>query len=351
MCKATPLLVLGLLLLTCCEQHPIVRDPPQDFISLDDSCGNYYPPYADMGFKPANEWPFLAGAAGGKVSPDGNYLAYGGFNTDYLQHGHSLPIGGIAVMDLRSNSHLLFLPARAFTWSQDSRRLYYCNLAKIVCATDIDTKETRSFPELGVFERIASAPIGRLILLAGVKAGVPKYGIVKWDPVRDSVEFIISDEEMNLHFMALNDSVLCAVSLASESFKGLVYLNTNTLAKWRIEVPAFNSNFAKPVVAGVALSPNGDKIVFEPYVDTESNDGYSRPGVWILNRLTLELRQILPRHLYVDGNYLPTWRSNDRILASWPCVCDSAISLYEYDLQGKPLRRYTDRYTKFWEVQ
>jgi hypothetical protein len=67
-------------------------------------------------------------------------------------------------------------------------------LAKIVCV-DIDTKETRSYPELGVFERIASAPIGRLILLAGVKAGVPKYGIVKWDPVRDSVEFIISDEK------------------------------------------------------------------------------------------------------------------------------------------------------------
>jgi hypothetical protein len=110
-CTTAPLLVLVLLLLTCCEQHPIVRDTPQDFISFDDSCGNYYPPYADMGFKPANEWPFLAEAAGGQVSPDGNYLAYRGMNTDYLQHGHSFPISGLAVMGLRSNSHLLFIRA------------------------------------------------------------------------------------------------------------------------------------------------------------------------------------------------------------------------------------------------
>jgi hypothetical protein len=111
MCKATPLLVLGLLLLTCCEQHPIVRDPRRISSLWMIPAGIITPRMPIWASNPANDWPFLAGAAGGKVSPDGNYLAYGGFNTDYLQHGHSLPIGGIAVMDLRSNSHLLFLLA------------------------------------------------------------------------------------------------------------------------------------------------------------------------------------------------------------------------------------------------
>lgn len=320
---------------------------------MDDSCGNYFPPYADMGFKPGYYWPFLSDHGGGQLSPDGDFLAYGGFNQDFLTYGHSLPIGGIAVMDVRSRSHVLFLPdAKTFVWSRDSEQLYYINDYGTLCIAEIRTKIIREYPGIGHhIEGIQSPPGGRFVFLTGVKSGLPGYGILRWDPSLDSSEFIVDDEEMNQNFMVLSDSIICVLNLESRVSKGIVYMNLNTLEKWRVAVPAFNMLFSKPAVASTSLSPDGTRILLEPYVDANSNDGYPGTGVWVLHRTTLDLRRVLPRHPFVLGNYGPLWKDNLSFIASWPCVCDSSISLYEYDLQGKPQRRYTDRYTKFWEVK
>ncbi|MBE0645839.1 MAG: hypothetical protein IH600_17290 [Bacteroidetes bacterium] len=92
-------------------------------------------------------------------------------------------------------------------------------------------------------------------------------------------------------------------------------------------------------------------ILFQPYVaDKNLNDGYFDAGIWILDLENLTLRQVLPKHLHFRFSYRnPQWCTDRSFIADWLCVKDSSVSLYEYTLDGRPVRRLTDRNLRFWE--
>lgn len=348
MFRLTLLICVALALFPACEkeQAPVEPDPCAPFPC--DTCDNYFPP--PRGLQGSPSLREVCAMSEGRISPDGRYLAYSGYNADYAIEPRHFPIAGLCVMEIASKRNVVFLPGffHARSWTPDSRTLYFVEITKQISALDMETKEVRQYPELGEFEWLSVSPSGKYVFCYGMKKGSGVYGMVRWNMTLDTAEFITNQNEVYNSFMVINDSIVCAISPSRWTGKRIWYYNVVSKRLWYVPCPAFGDDFTPSKVQG-DLSPDGKHVIFAPLKDIDRNDGYLDVGVWTVNLETLEVRQILQRHpYYVFTYWKPVWSSNSTFIATWFCRKDSTSLLYEYDLTGKPTRQLTKRSTRFW---
>jgi len=289
----------------------------------------------------------------GRISPDGRYLLFSAGNSDYAHSWRTFPISALSIMEIATKKIIWYELGffHSWIWGKDSKTSYYVRYGGTIASINIETMKTKEYPEKGIFEGLEISPSGRYLFPLGYTPTL-KYGVLRWDLQTDS---LISVRELcyALDYMALNDSVVCAIipengSLSGE--QGIYSFNANAQEIHRVPCPAFDDLFIGSWSSD--LSPDGKQILFDPLAHREKNDYYFDMGVWTLNLETLALRQILLHHPHARfDRQLPVWSSNSSFVATWFCAKDSSELLYEYDLNGKPLRQLTWRNTEYWVVK
>jgi hypothetical protein len=340
-----------LILATACEdEHGLA--PPDAPCASCDTCNNLKLPPTGPWYQDGEIVPAVQHTYRGKMSPDGRYLAYLGGNSDYRNDERTYPISGLVVQDVATRRVLHFFLGfySWFSWHPDAKHLYYVE-SSILRRLNVQTGENVRYDSLGHWERVAVTSSGRYVYLSGYTQPTSKNGIWQWDPEGNGLRFINGDELFKRNYLVVDDTLLCAVNVGQTIHPtGLYYLNVLTGSVRFIRIPAMNGLFTASSYRG-DLSRDSRFVIFNPYVaDKKLNDGYADAGIWLLDLESLRLRQVLPKHLHYRFRFRdPQWCTDRTFIADWLCVKDSTVSLYEYSLDGRPLRKLTDRNLRFWE--
>lgn len=96
------------------------------------------------------------------------------------------------------------------------------------------------------------------------------------------------------------------------------------------------------------VSPNGDFILLEP----RGYHGYEdrmRPhnAVWLLDTHNWSVRKVLGTQAWNEAHD-PSWASASTFFASVYCRKDSSSLIWEFDLNGNPIRQVSNKNMKMW---
>lgn len=94
------------------------------------------------------------------------------------------------------------------------------------------------------------------------------------------------------------------------------------------------------------ISRFGDFIVFDRSKSGSTLNPWGN-GLWLLETVTWTARKIRDAQWW-NALYYPTWASSGTIYASVFCRKDSSSMIWEFDLNGNPLRRITEKTMRVW---
>ena len=94
------------------------------------------------------------------------------------------------------------------------------------------------------------------------------------------------------------------------------------------------------------ISPDSKFIIFQ----TQQNGGVLDPwgnGVWLMHTKTWTAKKIRGAQWW-GHEYYPTWASDNTFYASVFCRKDSSSMIWEFDLNGNPIRQITTKEMRVW---
>lgn len=306
------------------------------------------PPYVDGTALPAVSWTF-----NGRLSPSGSYLAFYGNDQDYARNERRYPVSGLCIRDEIAGQIIHFVPNAygPYQWGRNSDILYFLSNGALK-SLSIATGIINDHSYLGTYERIEVSPTGNAVFLCGFRSGLFDYGVARWNLSSDSIEFITSRSQVKQRYIVANDTLLYSIILSSKSQEGLQGFYSYNTTDGRLRYSEIHSDLSMFSGSQVTmeLSPDGKRILIDPIGIQDLNEGYSDMGVWIYDIQENRLHQVLDRHpCYLFTRQRPSWTSRVSFLANWYCAKDSSVTLNEYSLSGRVIRKLTAPRMKFWK--
>lgn len=124
----------------------------------------------------------------------------------------------------------------------------------------------------------------------------------------------------------------------------LIYdINKNTITRVFTGI----GSLSRDSFSAFTVSPSGEHIV----IHARSPGNYDNPwanSLYIVNSKTWEVKKIRDAQRW-DKPYAPSWVSNSSFYASVLCIMDSSSMVWEFDLNGNPIKQITTRQMQVWK--
>lgn len=136
----------------------------------------------------------------------------------------------------------------------------------------------------------------------------------------------------------LNDSTFMGFK-----FDSLIFLQRGSGLRTARHIPEMDRF---PSSEQLDISSSGDLIVVYTREKGSLHDPWGN-GLWLLDTKSWTPRKIRDAQWW-NNAYYPTWAPNGNIYASVYCRSDSSSMVWEFDLNGNPLRRITEKTMRVW---
>jgi hypothetical protein len=318
------------LLLSACAENSSVQPPTPPFDPFAD-CGNGDPVSAhDSTFQ---LWPYpMYTISQLRISPFNGWWA-----GDYLRFRTSQESTfamGVFIYDPVNDVPIAqFDDAWGHRWSPDGRSLILIQGFQLY-RIDISSLNVLNLTKGYIVQLGSWSSDGKTLYFAHNGAG-PTPGM--YSMKTDGSEKIF-EGSCGTFSQLLNDSTFMGFVIDS-----IIFLQRGTLIRSARHIPEMDGF---PSHRQFDISPMRNRIV----IATTARGSVHHPwtnGIWLLDTETWKPRKIRDGQWW-NKVYSPTWAPNGNMYASVYCRSDSSKMVWEFDLDGNPIRRITHKTMKVW---
>lgn len=325
------LLILAFLLSACTDDTSMQPPPTVDAFA---DCGNGDPvsSYDSL----MHNWPYPKYRISQlRISPFNGWWA-----GDYLRYktveGETFAQGVFVYDPMRDMPIAQFDDAWGHRWSPDGKTLILIQGFQLY-RIDIPSMDLRNLTE-GYDVALGSwAPDGSKLFFShnGQKTpGLPN-GMYSMNVDGSEKRW---EGDPGAFALLLNDSTF--MGFKSDS---LIFLHRGSGLRTTKHIPELDE---WPYTDQLDISNSRNLIVFCTVRKGSLHDPWGN-GLWLLDTKTWTPRKIRGAQWW-NNLYYPTWAPNGNIYASVYCRKDSSSMVWEFDLNGNPLRRITEKIMRVW---
>lgn len=242
---------------------------------------------------------------------------------------------GVFIYDPSNEIALTFLPGWGGEWSKDGKRLLLDNGFNGFRIYDTDAM---AYTASATFPQILNFTDPRWSLDEQWIYGDGNDGLYRVRPDGSGFENLYPGHQLikqldSTHFAGFNR-------------EGLLIFDSQTQTNTHINFPSLQADRFNLYVAvsSWSLSPDKTKILADIYTKAGFFAGRSTAGVFLFDLQKKTATKVLPQQ-YWGTPYYPTWATNSSFSGSYFCRTKSTSSsvtmVWEYDLQGNPIRQVT----------